>query len=366
MREFEDLVRARLGDRARHVGARSDRGDRRPSRRPAPGRAAAGRDRCRRGRDRRGGARAGPRRSPTPSSAVAATGRPPHSPNGCACLPGSCAIFGTPIRLLTTRRGYAAVVVLTLAVGIGACTAVFSLFQALLLGRLPYPEPDRLVLAWETDADDPSRQSIVAAPNYLDWRRSTRSFSGFGIWEYLTFNLAGTTDPEQVQGLRASASLFDVLRVEPALGRRFTPAEDGPGHQVAVISDAVWRTHFAGDRAVRRQADSAERRGPRSDRRDAAGLRVPSQGHRRLDSDRLQRTGPAARLAFVLRGGAARGRRQRSAGARRDRAARQGARRNAPATTSARAPRFSGWTSSGSSTRGGSSWPCRAPSALFC
>ena len=154
------------------------------------------------------------------------------------------------IRLLTTRRGYAVVVVLTLAVGIGACTAVFSLFQALLLGRLPYPEPDRLVLAWETDTSDPSRRSIVAAPNYLDWQQHTRSFKGFGIWEYLTFNLAGTTDPEQVQGLRASSSLFDVLSVEPAIGRRFTPAEDGPGHLVAVISDAVWRTHFAADRAV--------------------------------------------------------------------------------------------------------------------
>ena len=72
------------------------------------------------------------------------------------------------VRLLTARGGYSTVVVLTLAIGIGACTAVFSLLNSLLLGAWPYPDPERLVLLWETDAEDPSQQFIAAAPNYRD------------------------------------------------------------------------------------------------------------------------------------------------------------------------------------------------------
>lgn len=153
-------------------------------------------------------------------------------------------------RLLGARRGNATVIIVTLAVGIGACTAVFSLFSSLLLGPLPYPEPERLVLLWETDADDRSEQFIVSAPNYADWVAGTHSFAALGIWEDMTFNLSATAEPEQVQGIRASSSLFKVLGVPPALGRVFTLDEDSPGHQVAVISDAVWRVHFAADPSV--------------------------------------------------------------------------------------------------------------------
>jgi putative ABC transport system permease protein len=153
-------------------------------------------------------------------------------------------------RLLISQRAYSSVVVLTLAIGIGSCTAVFSLFNALLLGPLPYPEPSRLVLLWETDAGDRNAQFIVAAPNYLDWSRDTRSFSALGIWESLTFNLAAGSDPEQVPGIRGSSSLFHVLGVLPALGRVYTPQEDAAGNKVAVISDAVWRLHFSSDPQV--------------------------------------------------------------------------------------------------------------------
>jgi putative ABC transport system permease protein len=153
-------------------------------------------------------------------------------------------------RQLQTRRGYFTVVVLTLALGIGACTAVFSLFNAMLLGPLPYPSADALVLLWETEADNRDAQFIVSAPNYLDWTRETRSFAALGIWEPLTFNVSATADPEQLPGVRASASLFDVLAVAPALGRTFTAAEDEQTHRVAVISDALWRVHFAADAAV--------------------------------------------------------------------------------------------------------------------
>jgi putative ABC transport system permease protein len=150
-------------------------------------------------------------------------------------------------RVLRTDRGFSATVILTLAIGIGACTTVFSFINALLLGSLPYAEPDRLVLLWESVDDNPARRMIVALPVYEDWRRETRSFSSMGIWEYRTFNVASDQEPEQVRGIRATSSLFTVLGVPPARGRVFTQEEDDRREHVAVISDAVWRTHFGGD-----------------------------------------------------------------------------------------------------------------------
>ncbi len=153
-------------------------------------------------------------------------------------------------RVLAVRRAHSTLVVFTLAVAIGSCTAVFSLVNSLILGRLPYADPERLVLLWEADADDRTSQFIVSQPNYQDWVTETRSFAALGLWEYNTFNVSATVDPEQVPGLRASSSLFNVLGVKPALGRVFTAAEDEPGHRVTVISDAVWKVHFGADPAV--------------------------------------------------------------------------------------------------------------------
>ena len=153
------------------------------------------------------------------------------------------------LRLFSHRPADTALVVSTLAIGLGASTAVFSLLNALLLRPLPYPDPNRLVLIWEY-AGDPSSPFIVAAPVYEDWRRENQSLESLGTWEYMTFNLSADAEAAQVRGVRASASLFDVLGVPPARGRLFTAADDAPGHRVAVISDAVWRTHFASDPAV--------------------------------------------------------------------------------------------------------------------
>jgi putative ABC transport system permease protein len=154
------------------------------------------------------------------------------------------------VRAVRLERGFSAIVVLTLAIGIGACTAVFSIINALLLGSLPYPDPGQLVLVVETDRANRPQSFIVAYPNYQDWRRESTSFSAMGIWEYQTFNIASAAEPEQVQGVRASSSLFTVLGVPPALGRVFTEAEDAPGHHVVVISDGVWRNHFGGHPAA--------------------------------------------------------------------------------------------------------------------
>src|SRR3954449_598093 len=125
-----------------------------------------------------------------------------------------------------------------------ATTAIFSVVHSLLLEPLPFPEPDRLVMLWEADANDPSRTTIVSAPNYLDWRRSGRAFEESAIWEELSFNLSGDGEAERVQGMRVSASAFAMLRVTPQLGRTFTPDEDEPGHDVLLISDGLWRRRF--------------------------------------------------------------------------------------------------------------------------
>jgi putative ABC transport system permease protein len=152
------------------------------------------------------------------------------------------------VRSLHRERSFSAIVVLTLTIGIGGCTAVFSIINSLLLAPLPYPNPERLVTVWETDAADPGDMFIVAQPVYEDWRRESRTLESLGIYEYRTYNVASEQEPEQVAGLRASASLFTVLGVPPALGRVFTTDEDERGEKLAVISDRVWRTHLGGDR----------------------------------------------------------------------------------------------------------------------
>jgi len=110
------------------------------------------------------------------------------------------AYLGGDIRLafrsMARRPSYSAVVILTLAVGIGACTTVFSLFNAVLLKSMPYPHPNRLVLVWEADKDTPTRNSIVAAPVFEDWARMNTTLQAIGIWEHLTLNIAANAEPE--------------------------------------------------------------------------------------------------------------------------------------------------------------------------
>jgi predicted permease len=154
------------------------------------------------------------------------------------------------IRLLASGPAFTAIAVLTLALGIGANTAIFSVVHSIVLAPLPFPEPDRLVMLWESDAADESARYIVAAPNFQDWSRQSTSFTHTAIWEDLHFNIAGGGEPEQVPGLRVSSTVFPMLGVAPQLGRTFTEIEDAPGHHVAVISDGLWRRRFGGRRDV--------------------------------------------------------------------------------------------------------------------
>jgi len=139
------------------------------------------------------------------------------------------------------------IAVVTLALGIGANTAIFSVVDAVLLRPLPYPQPDRLVFLWSG-----VRGGGSAFPDYLEWRDRNQVFEGLGAFYYGDFNLASDADaPERVQGAYVTANFFQVLQVSPALGRLFTPEEEQFGkHRVVLLSDKLWQRRFAGSADV--------------------------------------------------------------------------------------------------------------------
>jgi len=151
-------------------------------------------------------------------------------------------------RQLGKTPGFTAVAVLTLALGIGANTAIFSLINAVLLRPLPYEKPDRLVLIWESAPFFGLRDSPVAPANYVDWRARSRSFEEMGAEEDTGYRLTGQGTPEIVLGARVTAGLLRALRVRPLVGRIFRDDEDQPGAaKVALISERFWRLRFGSD-----------------------------------------------------------------------------------------------------------------------
>ena len=132
-------------------------------------------------------------------------------------------------RMLRKNPGFTAVAVLTLALGIGANTAVFSVINAILLRALPFPEAERLALVWDDRPMGNWRQMPLSLPNFLDVREQCQSCAGMSAWATGWLNLSGGTEPEKVQYAVASVNLFSVLGVRPMLGRDFLPEEDKPG-----------------------------------------------------------------------------------------------------------------------------------------
>ncbi len=149
-------------------------------------------------------------------------------------------------RTLRKNPGFTAVAMLALALGIGANTAIFSVVNGVLLRPLAYPDPGRLMLIYETTSD--FSQMSVAYPNFLDWRRESRSFSDMGATRSDDFNFTGNGEPEHLAGEYASASLFPTLGVRPFMGRNFLPQEDRQGAACAVmLSYGFWRGRLGAD-----------------------------------------------------------------------------------------------------------------------
>jgi putative ABC transport system permease protein len=162
------------------------------------------------------------------------------------------------MRTLLHQPGFLVAAVLTLALGIGANTTIFSVMNATILKPLSFPDSHRLVLVWETFGKDPNNTNIVSAPNIWDFRRQARCFEGIAIFDSSGrgYNLSVQgQDPEQVSGLRVSANFFSVLGVKPMLGRAFSPEEEMPGrdHEV-VLSYGLWKRRYGGDAAIVGQA----------------------------------------------------------------------------------------------------------------
>ena len=153
------------------------------------------------------------------------------------------------IRVLRRTPGFTLAALLTLAIGIGANAAIFSVVDAVLLQPLPYADPDRLVTIGDRNADGSS--SNVGFTTMVDWRARSRSFEALGVMRSWQPTLMVNGEAERVSAVRVSANYFEMLGVRPALGRGFSPADDHPDRwRVLVLSDGLWRRRFNADPAV--------------------------------------------------------------------------------------------------------------------
>ena len=163
------------------------------------------------------------------------------------------------LRALRRQPGFAAAVLLTIALGVGANGAIFSVTDAALLRPLPYAEPDRLVHLWQTSRSQPNGKSEAAYPNYLDWGRRARSFSGLAGYHSNRMVLASGDRPRVLWVGKTTANFFDVLGARPALGRAFRDGEDAVGApRVVLLSHALWAREFARDAGIVGRAASLD------------------------------------------------------------------------------------------------------------
>jgi len=153
-------------------------------------------------------------------------------------------------RNLINAPGFAAVAIITIALAIGANTAVFSLVNALLLRPLPYQAPQNLVLIWEKFSNQGLDRIPVSAPEYLDYEKLLQSYDRIAAFDYIDLNLTGGDMPERVQGAVVTPSLFPLLGIQPVVGRVFSEGERGEGNDnVVVISARLWQRRFNSDPA---------------------------------------------------------------------------------------------------------------------
>ncbi|HEX3680980.1 MAG TPA: ABC transporter permease [Bryobacteraceae bacterium] len=151
-------------------------------------------------------------------------------------------------RNLGKTPAFTAIAVMTLAVGIGANTAIFGGIHALLLGHMPYADPERLVAVWEDASTIGFPHNTPAPANYVDWKRMNHVFTDMAALEFRIANLTGQGRPEVAMGRGVTANFFAVLGARPFLGRVFTEQEDRTGAKLAVISYGLWQRRFGGAR----------------------------------------------------------------------------------------------------------------------
>ncbi|HEY6400135.1 MAG TPA: ABC transporter permease [Blastocatellia bacterium] len=154
-------------------------------------------------------------------------------------------------RMLFSKPGFTLIAVVTLALGIGANSMIFSFFNGVLLRPLPFQKPERLVLLDEIATNREGVSLGVSWPNYLDWRAQNQVLSDLGVYQDITFTLTGSGDAEELSGAFTSDRLFETLGVAPQLGRTFAPEEYQTAHHRAVIlSHSLWQRRFGGDPSI--------------------------------------------------------------------------------------------------------------------
>ena len=159
------------------------------------------------------------------------------------------ATFKYAFRALLRQPTFALVAIVTLALGIGANTAIFSVIKTVVLNPLPYESPEQIAIVWEVNPD--GNQGPVSVPTYEDWKRDAKAFESLAAYRHVDFSFKGTGDPQNVPGLKATPELFTVLKSNAALGRTFTSDESVVGaDRVVVLSDGFWTRALAADRAI--------------------------------------------------------------------------------------------------------------------
>ena len=159
--------------------------------------------------------------------------------------------FQYAFRSLSKRPGATAIALITLALGIGVNTAIFSAVDSVLLRPLPFKNPERLVSIWEQGLRMGINQNEVAPANFFDLRTQSQSFEAIGAFGPQDINLTGDGEPERLNGQLVSANVLSILGVDAAAGRTFLPDEDQPGgHRVVVLSDALWQRRFNRDPSI--------------------------------------------------------------------------------------------------------------------
>jgi len=159
------------------------------------------------------------------------------------------------VRMLLKHPGFTFIAVLTLALGIGVNTALFSVVNAVLLRPLPYAEPERLVQIYEANAQQGFDRFAFSLANFIDHRDQQTGFEQMAAYNRWNANLTGAGEPERVQVAIVSASFLPLLRVQPLLGRGFMPEEETPGKDnVAVLSYGLWQRRFGADPGILNQS----------------------------------------------------------------------------------------------------------------
>ena len=151
------------------------------------------------------------------------------------------------LRMLAKAPGFTFIAILTLALGIGANTTIFSVVDAVLLKPLPFSEPNRLVAISGKDLRNGEKGRALSYPDFADLRSQTQSLESLAAFDQSNFTLTGNGEPYQLQGGIVSAALFNVLRATPLIGRTFVYADDQPGTRVVLLSHAIWKSRFGGD-----------------------------------------------------------------------------------------------------------------------